>query len=165
MCVCWLYKWDMTLNFQSSLNERKLLTSRRTVSFSRTALLYEFVINFDCENLTYSHFLCTSIYWVSSSVTSRVQQAPGVCELDVVFSRDSLTRLVVISFVCSLRRRGIVHCETRSLEHACTTPGVSVMHRSRSDGLGHDRAQLDDSVCEFSTIIFFFNLILHYLVH
>ena len=112
-------------------------------------MLYEFVINVDCENVTNSHFLYMSIYWVSSSVTSRVQQAPGVCELDVVFSRDSLTHLVVISFVCSLRRRGIVHCETRSLEHACTTPGVSVMHRSRSDGLGHDRAQLDDSVCVF----------------
>jgi len=132
--ICWLYKWATTLNFQFSLSEKKLLTSRGTVRFSRTAVLY------DCENVTNSHFLYTSIYRVSSCVTSRVQQAPGVCVLDVAFSRGSLTHLVVISFVCSLSRRGIVHCETRSLEHACTTPGVSVMHRSRSDGLGHDRA-------------------------
>jgi hypothetical protein len=108
-------------------------------------VLYVLVINSDCENFTNSHFLYMSIYWVSSSVTSR-EQAPGVCVLDVPFSRDSLTHLVVIPFVCSLSRRGIVQCETRSLEHACTTPGVSVMHRSRSDGLGHDRAQMVDSV-------------------
>jgi len=134
------------MNFQFSLNERKLLTTQGNVCFSRTAVLYDLVINFDCENVTNSHFLYTSVYWVSSFVTSRVQQAPGVCVMDVAFSRDSLTHLVVISFVCSLSIRGIVHCETRSLEHACTTPGVSVMHRSRSDGLGHDTAQLVDSV-------------------
>ena len=124
------------------------MTSRGTVSFSRTAVFYELVINNDCENVTNSHFLYTSIlvYWVSSSVTSRVQQAPGVCVLGVAFSRDSLTDPVVISFVCSLSRRGIARCETRSLEHACTTPGVSIMHLSRSDGVGHDRAQLVDSV-------------------
>jgi hypothetical protein len=146
MCICWFYKWEMELNLQFSQNARKVLTSWSTVSFWRTAVLHELVTNFECENSTNPRFLYMSIYWVSSSVTSSVQQAPGVCELEVAFSRYSLTHFVVISFVCSLSRRGIVHCETCSLEHACTTPGVSVMHRSRSDGPGHDTAQLSDSV-------------------
>lgn len=97
-------------------------------------MIHKFVVISECENSSDARFLCTSLRWVPSSVTSSVEPAPGVCELEVAFRRDSLTHFVVISFVCSLSRRGIVHCETRSLEHACSTTGVSVMHRSRSDG-------------------------------
>jgi hypothetical protein len=121
-CICWfsthiftgilIFKGPTVRRLYKSfgvegLNERKLLTSQGTVSFSRTAVLYELATNYDCENVTNSHFLCTSIYLVSSCVTSRVGQAPGVCALDVEFSRDSLTHRVVISFVCSLSRSGM----------------------------------------------------------